>query len=237
MKKLSTVLLFAAIATGFVSCKKVIGKGPSVTENRSVGNFTSLASAISADVFYKQDPVYKVEITAQQNILNIIETNIVNNELVIKFRNGVRVKTNENIVVNVSSPTINGLRISGSGSIVATDSIGSGNMDLTLSGSGNINLYKLISTSLDANISGSGNISIQNGLINTGKLRISGSGNIDAMNVPASSVTTTTSGSGEIRANASQSLDVTISGSGSVFYTGNPVVNTHISGSGKVIHQ
>ncbi len=237
MKKLSLLILSAAMIAGFASCKKVAGEGPLTTENRPVGNFTALASALSADVFYTQDPVYKVEITAQQNILDIIETQIVNNELTIKFRNDVRVKNHEHITVNVSSPTIDGLRISGSGSIVATDSIYSGDMNLTLSGSGNIRLNKLTGTALDANISGSGNISVLNGSVNSGKLKISGSGNIDVMNVPASSATTATSGSGEIRVNVSQSLDVIISGSGSVFYKGNPVVNTHISGSGKVVHQ
>jgi hypothetical protein len=237
MKKLSIVLLSAAIIAGFASCKKVIGEGPAVTENRAIGNFSSVASAISADVYYKQDPVYKVEITAQQNILNVLETNIVNNELVIKFRNNVIVRRHENITVNISSPIIHGLRISGSGNIVAPDSIITTNMDITLSGSGNINLYKLTGTSLDGNISGSGNITVLNGSVNNEHLRISGSGNIDVLNVAATTVTTTTSGSGEMRLNASQSLDVTISGSGSVFYTGNPVLNTHISGSGKVIHK
>ncbi|MDP4283670.1 MAG: head GIN domain-containing protein [Bacteroidota bacterium] len=237
MKKLSILFLSIALMAGFTSCKKVVGEGPAVTETRGTGNFTSVASSISANVYYKQDPVYKVEITAQQNILNVIETNIVGNELLIKFRNGVRVKSHENIVVNVSSPMINGLRLSGSGNLIASDSISSGSMSLTLSGSGNINLHSLVATSLDANISGSGNITISNGSLNTGSFRISGSGNIDAMNVPASSITTTTSGSGEMRVNASQNLDVTISGSGSVYYKGTPGVNTHISGSGKVMHQ
>ena len=237
MKKLFVVLLSLAIGVFFGSCRKVTGEGPYITENRAVSNFTAVASAVSADVFYKQDPVYKVEITAQQNILDIIETNVVSNELVIKFKNNVRVRTHESIIVNVSSPTVNGLRISGSGNFIVADSVNTGNMNLFLSGSGNMNLHKLIASSIDASISGSGNIAVSNGSANTEKLRISGSGNINLTNVASSIVTTATSGSGEMRVNASQALDVTISGSGSVFYTGNPVVNTHISGSGKVLHQ
>ncbi len=237
MKKLSIVLLSVAIIAGFISCRKVTGEGPQITEDRTIGNFNSVASTISADVNYKQDPVFKVEITAQQNILNVLETNIVSNELVIKFRNNVHVGTHETIVVNVSSPTINGLRISGSGNLVASDSIVTTGINFTLSGSGNIDINKLKATTIDANISGSGNIAIANGAANTERFRISGSGNIDALNVSASDVTTTTSGSGEMQVNASQNLDVNISGSGSVFYTGNPIINSHISGSGKIIHK
>ncbi len=237
MKKLSIVFISIALAGLFVSCKKVNGEGPNITETRAIANFTSVESSISADVFYKQDPQFKVEITAQQNILNVIETNVVNNELVIKVRSGTIIRQHENIIVNVSSPVVNGLRISGSGNIIVADSINTGNIILSLSGSGSVSLHKLTATSVDANISGSGNIAISSGAVNTEKLKISGSGNIDMMNVTASSVNTTTSGSGDMRVNASQNLDVTISGSGSVFYTGNPIVDTHISGSGKVTHQ
>ena len=182
--------------------------------------------------------MFKVEITAQQNILNIIETNLVNDELVIKFRNNVSVRSHENIVVNLSSPVVKALRISGSGNFIVPDSIHSDNMNLTLSGSGNMKLEKLEAASIDVNISGSGNITVSDGTTNTAKLRISGSGNIALIKVaPPPLVTTTTSGSGEMHVNASENLDVTISGSGSVFYTGNPIINTHISGSGKVLHQ
>ncbi|MEO8764425.1 MAG: head GIN domain-containing protein [Ginsengibacter sp.] len=236
MKKLCVVLLSVALIAFFGSCRKVVGEGPSITENRPIAGFTSVASSISADVFYQQDPVFKVEIVAQQNILNIIETNLVNNELVIKFRSGVLVRSHENIIVHVSSPDMHGLKISGSGNIIVADSITTDNMDLTLSGSGNINVNKLWAPTLDANISGSGNIRIVEGSAITEKLRISGSGDINVSNVAATYVTTTTSGSGKTDVNASESLDVTISGSGSVYYTGNPVINTYISGSGKVIH-
>lgn len=237
MKKLSIVFVAITLVVFFVSCKKVTGEGPTITESRAITNFTAVASSISADVFYKQDPQFKVEITAQQNILNVIETNMVNNELVIKVRNGTIIRQHENIIVNVSSPVVNGLRISGSGNIVVADSINSGNIAFSLSGSGSISLHKLTATSVDAHISGSGNIAISSGAVKTGTLKISGSGNIDMMNVTASSVNTATSGSGDMRVNASQNLDVTISGSGSIFYTGNPIIDTHITGSGRVIHQ
>jgi hypothetical protein len=236
MKKLSVLFLSVTVVFS-LSCRKVTGDGPTITENRAINNFTSVASSISADVFYRQEPQFKVEITAQQNILDVIETHVVNNELVIKFRHGVLVRRHENIIVNVSSPVTNGLRISGSGNIVVADSVNAVNINLSISGSGSINVHKLTATSVDAGISGSGNITISSGAVNTAKLKISGSGNIDMMNVSAASVNTATSGSGDMRVNATQNLDVSISGSGSVSYTGNPVVNTHISGSGRVVHQ
>lgn len=237
MKQLSALLLVSILVIFCTSCEKVIGEGPTITENRSNTNFSSVASSVSADVYYEQSPDFKVEITAQQNILDVIETHVVNDELVIKFKNNVRIKRHENIAVKISSPVTHGLRISGSGNLIVNGSITTTDMVLGLSGSGNINVHTLNSTSLQAAISGSGNITILNGSGTTEKLTISGSGNMDLINIEASAVNTKTSGSGEMRVNATKTLDVTISGSGSVIYRGNPLINTQISGSGRVIHQ
>lgn len=236
MKNLSIVLTVLAAGFLFGSCKKVVGEGPVVTETRPVGNFSAIRLAVSGELYYTHSPDYQLTISAQQNILNVIETRIDNNELVIYFRDNVNVKSHEPIVVNVSGPMINGLTISGSGNIHA-DSTETDNMKLAMSGSGNISLSKLSATSLTADISGSGNINVSSGMVNGEHLNISGSGGIDVRNLAAQNATTVTSGSGEMHVNVSKSLDVTISGSGSVYYSGTPVVNTHISGSGKVIHE
>ncbi len=236
MKKLSIVLATLAIGFLFPACKKVVGEGPVLTESRPVGNFNSIRFAVSGDLFFTQSATSKLEISAQQNILNVIECRIDNDELVIYFKDNVNVKSHEPIVVNVSGPMVNGLVLNGSGNIHA-DSTQTDNVNLTLSGSGNINLSKLIASTLSADISGSGNIVVSGGAVDKKHLNISGSGGIDTRNVSANDVATVTSGSGEMHVNAAKTLDVTISGSGSVYYSGTPIVNTHISGSGKVVHE
>jgi len=213
-----------------------VGEGPVVTETRPVGNFSSIRFAVSGDLYFTQSATNKLEISAQQNILNVIEARIDNGELVIYFKDNVNIKSHDPIVVNVSGPMVNGLVINGSGNIHA-DSTNTDNMNLTLSGSGNIVLSKLIATSLSADISGSGNINVTDGTVNNEHLNISGSGGIDVRHLSAQDAITVTSGSGEMHVNASKTLEVNISGSGSVYYSGTPIVNTHISGSGKVVHE
>src|SRR5689334_4913054 len=87
MKKI-TLLLFS-VSILMVSCIKeqVDGNGPLVTEARNITNFSGLDLRCSANVVYKQDPVYKVEITAQQNILDVMITEVSNSKLVIKYKN------------------------------------------------------------------------------------------------------------------------------------------------------
>ena len=234
MKKLKFLLAIVWMAT-FTSCEKVVGEGALVTETRTTGSFNGIESSVSGNIIYVQSPDYKVELTAQQNVLNVMETPTINNKLVVRFRNGVRVKSHEQITIKVTAPSISSISSSGSGNVTVTSPLNGSDLSFRLSGSGNVVLPTITCNYLEASISGSGNISIGGGIATTEHLKISGSGNIDAQNVLAKSVTTNTSGSGSIKVSASQTLDVTVSGSGSVYYWGTPKVTTNISGSGKVI--
>jgi hypothetical protein len=237
MKQIYLILL-SALSLSMWSCTKerIEGDGPVVSETRPVNNFSGIDLRVSANVYYKQDTVYKLEVSAQQNILDVMETYVSNGKLVVKFENDVRVHSHDPIVVMVSGPSLSSIRLSGSGNVNAAGKLLPATMDVDISGSGDIFIAELNTAWLDANISGSGNITIGSGSATEEKLTISGSGNIDLTNVQATKAKTKTSGSGDIRLSVSQSLDVTISGSGSVYYKGNPYINTNISGSGKVIH-
>jgi hypothetical protein len=235
MKKLSVALLSAMILL-ITSCEKINGEGPVVTETRDASGFFGIDFRIGGDVYYEIDSVYKVEVSAEQNILDKLETYVSDGTLVIKPNNGIHIRSYRDLRVIVSGPAMNRLRVSGSGNINATNAFTTSSMDMDVSGSGKITVTGMTADFADLKISGSGDINIQGGTIHEQKLKISGSGNIDLSNVAAVKSTTTTSGSGDIRLQVSQSLNTTISGSGSVYYKGNPIIDTKISGSGKVAH-
>jgi hypothetical protein len=233
--KAVVVLLVAAIFI-FASCTKVIGDGPLVTELRSVGNFTGISSETSATVNFTIAPAYKVEITAQQNILDVIKTYVVNGVLHIDFKNNVRVKAHEGITINITAPAADYFRLSGTGNMNVNGDLTASNLQVQLSGTGNIAISKaVIANKIDAGISGSGDIRIINGSAVNEDLDISGSGKIDVAGIAAENGITHTSGSGDMKVMLSKTLDAKISGSGSVYYHGNPIITTHISGSGNVI--
>lgn len=238
MKKQCVVLLLLAVVCiqMMSACRKVVGEGPVVAETRNPGNFSGIRMGISGNVYYKQDNFYKLEIKAQQNILDVIETPIINNELVIRFRDHARVRTHEDIVINVTTPAMSSLTVSGSGNINAIGTITSPDMWLSVSGSGDIHVPALVTTYIDAGISGSGSITVFGGSATSEQLTISGSGAIDLLNVPVNTSSVKTSGSGTSKVNVSQNLDVNISGSGTVFYKGNPSIHSKITGSGALVH-
>jgi len=240
MKKLSNTG-FVAIALLFVfsSCRKdlVVGNGPVVTQARSINNFTGVSYRVPGKVNLKIGPVYKVEVSAQQNILDVLNTYVSNGVLIIDFSDHVRVRENVNITINITAPSADHLSVSGTGDMNVEGDLITSNLNLSSSGTGKIIIQKAtVAGTLDADISGVGNISIGDGSAVNEDLRISGVGDIDFSNIAAHTAITHTSGSGNMKVNLSQSLDVHISGSGTVYYRGTPAITTHISGSGNVQH-
>jgi len=234
MKRFSIILL-TLITLVSSSCRKVNGDGPVVTETRQVSHFNGVDLRCSAEVLYQQGNDYNVEVSAQRNILDVLEIYTSNNRLVVRFKDDVRVRSHEKVRIEVTAPSAEYFRVSGSGSIRTAGLLAPPRVDMDVSGSGSITISQFITQSIDATISGSGSISVLNGEANEVHTRISGSGDLDLLNVPIEYATTTTSGSGITQLNVSKELNVTISGSGSVFYLGNPTIHTRISGSGRVI--
>lgn len=235
MKKLVIMLAAAAALINCSSCEKVVGEGPVQTEQRAITGFTGVSASISGKVNYVIAPVYKVELIAQRNVLDVIQTTLVGGHLLIKVKDGVRLKANEDIVINVSAPSADYLHLSGSGNMDVSGNLAATNLDMQISGSGSITVQQAaVANELSVNISGSGNMQIGSGAAAAEDIRISGSGRFTADGVAGDRVQATISGSGDIQVKAVQTLDATISGSGSIYYRGNPVISTHISGSGRV---
>ena len=235
MKKISVILLSVFMVASLPACKKVVGHGPVVTEDRTVSNFGSVYFEVPGVLYYTPDSVYRIEIQAQENILKEIETYVVGTELKIRVDDHVRLRSHEDIRVNVSAPTLNGLILSGSGEIKVLHPYRPSNARLVVSGSGSMTINQLETNNIDASISGSGELIVFDGSAKHEDADISGSGRIDLLGISARTARTEISGSGSVKLNVSDELTSRISGSGTVYYRGNPVVNTTVSGSGRVV--
>jgi hypothetical protein len=236
VKFLMSVIIIAFFTT---SCDRremwgVKGKGESVSETRTETGFERIDLSIDADIYYTQDSIYKIEVIAQPNILRVLKTEVSGSELKISYIRNVW--DHHKVKIYVSSPKMRGMKISGSGDIRAQNKIVTDNLDLTISGSGNISLPWLVAARLMSKISGSGNISVDQGTVDGETCTISGSGNINTEYVVSKTNTSTISGSGDIVLQATENLNVIISGSGDVRYRGKPSVSIQTSGSGKLIH-
>ena len=237
MKKLTTMMLLSAGMLSLISCKKeVAGEGPVVTQERPITSFTAIDLRMAGDVYYKQDATRKLEIIAQQNILNMLETYVSDNKLVIKFNGASDYQYSEQIRINISGPDVNRFGLTTAGSIHCINNLELASLFLSVAGSGNISLMQVATHHIEATHTGSGTITATGGSTDTENLKTSGSGKIDLINISAKSVTAKTSGSGSIKVKAADHLDATVEGSGSIYFTGYPSVSSHIYGTGHLIH-
>ncbi len=218
---ITAYVMFAAIS---VSAQK--------TEDRSVGTFTKVSMGISGDVYISQGNTPKLTVEADAEILGLIVTEVKNDELKIRYSQS-RVKSKTPIRIWITTAEIEGLYLSGSGNIITETAIKANEMELKLSGSGNINVKDLSCDEVDAAISGSGNIDVT-GSADELSIAISGSGNCNADEFKTEETDVKISGSGNCKVNATKDLTVAVSGSGSVFYVGNPTIDASVSGSGKI---
>lgn len=238
MKNFHLALCVILLFITFSSCKKITGKGPVVRETRQTASFDGLVVKVDADTYFTQDPVFKVELQAQENILDEIETTVIDNNLQIRYRHpNTRIRSNAGISIYVSGPDIRSLTTDGSGNLEASAPITPANLSLRLHGSGNIHLNNVTTTEVDAEIDGSGHITVSSGNANVAKARISGSGLLDLSGIMVKDADAGISGSGNIKVFATQTLKARITGSGSIIYKGSPTVTSHVTGSGTVIHQ
>lgn len=237
VKLMIPVLLI--LVTSFTSCKKhlfnsIKGKGETVTETRNLSGFNKISLSIDGDLSYVQDSVYFVEISAQQNVLNVITTEIDGGRL--KIGSSKWIRKHNGIKIIVHSPDMREMDLSGSGNIESSSDILTTNLELNVSGSGNITLASVHTDEFEVKISGSGNITVSGGAVTNQKATISGSGDVEMDDLTANNSDAKISGSGSISVWVLDQLKATISGSGNIRYKGNPIVNANISGSGSVIH-
>ena len=240
MKRLTLFIPLAIVLITAVSCKKgglfcYKSDGTSVSELRDHQDFSEIHLSMAATVYVTQSTEYSVEVVAAENLLPIIETEQKGDKLEIDLKRGKCLKGSSDVKVYISTPNIEELNISGSGSIYVDNYLSTQSLKINISGSGDVDIDSLSNERLEINISGSGEVEMTSlDTAQTQEIDISGSGSISALYAPALQSDIHISGSGGCDVHVIESLDANISGSGDVRYLGNPNVTSNISGSGSV---
>ena len=214
--------------------EKVIGTGDVVSETRDISGFTGMSSGISADIELRQSAAFKVTIDGQKNIIDLVEMEVKDGILKLRFKKGYSMSYKKNLKIRLEAPSFTYLGMSGSGDVRAEGGLKGEKLDISISGSGDFDLTDLAYTDVKISISGSGDV-VVGGSTERAELSISGSGDVKAKSLKAQSVKCRVSGSGDVSCFAAKELDASVSGSGDVVYSGNPSsVKKKVSGSGDI---
>jgi Putative auto-transporter adhesin, head GIN domain len=230
MKKI--VYSIFAVVLVIVATQKVSAQAD---QNRQVSGFNSISSSGPFDVHVKINGTESLKISANSDIINEIETVVEDHKLEIRFKHHREWnhEHSDRIDVYVTAKSLSSLANAGSGAIKVDGTVSGENVNVTLSGSGNIT-SSVKSGNLHATITGSGSIQL-NGSAGDAKVMISGSGEMNGKEFKTGSASVVITGSGSAYFDAEKTISAHIVGSGNVIYTGNATVNNSMTvGSGRV---
>jgi Putative auto-transporter adhesin, head GIN domain len=230
-------IYFIAIAIVATSCNGLIrGSKNIITETRTVSAFSSVKVSTSIEVEVQQGPTTEVRVEADDNIIKLIETNVVDGELRIKLKSNYGTN-NATMKVYVTSPVYSSFSSSSSSEIIGKGIIANTNkISLSASSSSTIELT-LDAPSVILEASNSADI-IASGKAKSVNADASNSATIKSMSLHAETVQAEASNSADVYVFASVKLNAIAKNSADVTYTGGVTdVTKKESSSGSVIKQ
>lgn len=225
-------LVFASSCTDFMFNPPVKGNGILATAEREASEFSEISYGIPGKLILKKGSTPSIVIEADENIIPLVETRVVNNRLNIKTKENLLPGKN-GLTVCVTIPDIRYMSVNGSGNIRVEDVFQTGQLSLKINGSGNISM-ETEAEKLNSRINGSGGIDLK-GYSEIHTIDITGSGSVMAYDAETLECSVKVMGSGNSYVTVTEDLDVHIMGSGNVYVKGSPLTNVRTQGSGKVI--
>ena len=208
------LLTFAALALALLllsGCRwaGVKGNGDIKTETRPISDFTTLAASGAYEVTWAYGSP-ALSITADSNLLKLIDTDIDGKKLKIEWEKQMR--PTRKIKVRIASSSLAGAELNGAVRLNAAD-MRTTNFVIEANGATRVELKGTLDA-LAASMNGASRLDAEGLTARVAELSINGAGRADV--------------------NASELLRVAVSGAGRVDYIGNPRVQKEISGAGRV---
>jgi hypothetical protein len=213
--------------------ERVRGNGVMKDESRDASSpFTNIATSGAYKVVIEQGNTHSIRISAEENLLPYITTEISGKELSIGTKKGYNVQPTKDITVYVTLEKVNRLSASGAGGFTSKGTLTSDHLELGFSGAADANL-DIRTQELKVGLSGASNIKLR-GNSESAEYGISGTADISALDLPTKEVKVSISGTGSADVFVQKELKVVISGMGKVKYKGEPSVIQSISGMGRL---
>ncbi len=220
LKTIGSCLVLSACAV-FPICSQaqhmpIVGDGQMTSVNRPVGSFHSIDFSGSFDVVVLPGNSPSVRVEGEDNIVPEILTGVEGGVLRIGSKPDIWIRPTKSLRVYVTAPTLDQIHAAGSGDLSSAGELKGDHMEVSLSGSGNMDL-KLQANDLTAKLHGSGDLKV--------KMEVSGNFHADL------------AGSGDLEASGSAGLaDLALAGSGDISakQLAAKAWNTRILGSGDI---
>lgn len=226
---LFSILLKSCYING--SFESIRGNGQVVTEERTVPDFTGIRVSSGIDVYISQGGDMGLEVEADENLHEVIETTVFNGILKIQSRKNIRSARSKKVYVGVGK--LNSIGISSAGDVYGMDLIKTDKLDISVSSAGDLEL-KVEADEIDVDISSSGDVELM-GKCNSLIAHLSSAGDLDAYDLQTKYCRVRVSSAGNASVFATEELDMRASSSGDIYYRGDAkIIHSSTSSSGGI---
>jgi len=209
----------------------VKGDGNVVKQERSVSPFNSIEVGGAFKVFLTQGDKESLVVEADENLLDIIETEVHGNTLEIKTTKDIRDSKVMNIYVTFSD--LKSLDISGACNLKSENKLKLGDLEMECSGASDI-MLKLTAGHMSLECSGASQMELY-GMAESMDIDVSGASHFDASDFEVKVCNADVSGASHGKVFVTGELSADVSGAGSLKYKGDAVLKDHdVSGAGSL---
>lgn len=189
------------------------GSGNIVTAQQPVGPFSEISARGALRVEWHSGAP-SLSVTTDDNLIGQFEAKMVGHRLEMRMRD--RVRPTHGIKIAISSPSLNGAKLSGASDLIAHGVTGSA-FAIETTGASSI----VVDGTVDQLLADS-----------------TGASKINAKALQAKVVEMSVTGAADAWVNATEKLRVAITGAGTVNYSGNPpIIERKITGAGTISHK
>ena len=232
---LSILLLFAAGN----SCISIINPGESVwgdghvvSEDRTIDDFNRLKVSSGIDVLMKQGSEISLTLEADENLHDVIRTEVSDNTLRIYSDKNIRGA--KAMKVYLVYKDLNAIRISSAGDVKGENTLKTNSLDIRLSSAGDLEL-DLEADEVNCKVSSSGDARLS-GSTNLLDAELSSAGDLYAFDLIAEKCSVSCSSAGDARVYATEEFKLHSSSAGSIYYKGEgKLVRASTSSAGSIV--
>lgn len=190
-----TAFLMIILSFSVISAKTITGSGKVISKKIQLSDFTSIILYSSADVDIEKGDKTSIVLSDYENLINYHKLSVMENSLKISKEPNVSLRKSV-AKIKIIVPNVYAIKIIGSGDVVLNSNINTLNQ-LHIIGSGDVvananSNFK----NIDINISGSGDVRLK-GTANNATITVSGSGDIDLTGLKSQFVDCKINGSGD----------------------------------------
>lgn len=208
----------------------VKGNGIVAKDSRQITTeFSEISASEGLQVYVTQAEDFEITVEADENVIDLIGTDIENNKLKIHTLKNIGRATKK---IYVSLPEITSLKGSSGSHLTTSNTITSDNMEVDASSGAMVNIA-LMANEIDIDASSGGNLKVS-GSAAKADIDVSSGGNIDGKNLETKICHADANSGGNLSVSVSQSLVADANSGGNIAYLGNPEVQKKKSVSGSI---